>query len=60
MREMRRIRVWMQGMGWECGYGESACKCDESGLECKKYGESGWRCRESRWKVKFSDRSDIE
>ena len=50
----------MQRMGWECGYGESACKCDESGLECKKYGESGWRCRESRWKVKFSDRSDIE
>ena len=50
----------MQGMGWECGYGESAWECGESGLECEKCGESGWRCRESRWKVKLSDRSDIE
>ena len=36
MREMRRIRVGMQGMGWECGCGESAWGCGESGWKYEK------------------------
>ena len=31
MREMKRIGVGMQGMEWECGCGESARECGESG-----------------------------
>ena len=42
---MRSIRVGMQGMGWECGCGESAWECGESGWKCETCGESGWRCR---------------
>ena len=31
MREMRRIRVEMRGMGWECGCGELAWEWGKSG-----------------------------
>ena len=49
----------MQGMRWECGCGQSARQCGESGWKCKKCGESGWGCKESRWKRKNSGRNDI-
>ena len=31
----------MQGMRWECGFGESAWECEESGWKCKKCGNQG-------------------
>ena len=36
MREMRRIRVGMRGMRWECGCGESAWECGECVWKCKR------------------------
>ena len=42
MRGFRKIRVGMQRMGWECGWGESAWECGESGWKYEKCGESGW------------------
>ena len=47
-------------MEWEWNYGKSAWECGESGWKCEKCGESGWRYRELRWKIKFSNRIDIE
>ena len=41
MREFRKIRVGMQGMGWECGCRESAWECGESEWKYKKYGDQG-------------------
>ena len=60
MREMGGIRAGIRGMGRECGFGESAWECGESGWKCEKCGESGWRCWESKWKLKYSDRNDTE
>ena len=60
MREMWRIRVGIGGMGWKSGCEKSVWECGESGWKCKKCGESGSRCRESRWKLKYSGRDDIE
>ena len=54
MRTMRTIRVGMQGMEWEDGYGESEWQCEESAWKCEKCGESGCWCRKSRWKFNYS------
>ena len=57
---MRRIRVGMRAIGWECKCRESARECGESRWKCKKNGESGCRCRVSRWKLKYSGRNNME
>ena len=44
---MRRLRVGMQGVGWESVCGESAWECGKSGWKYKNCEELWWRCRES-------------
>ena len=60
MREMGRIRARIRGMGWDCGFEESAWVCGESECKCKKCGVSAWRCWKSKWKLNYSGRNDIE
>ena len=41
MREVRRIKVGIQGMGCESECGESAWEYGEPGWKCKKKGNQG-------------------
>ena len=41
MREMRRIRAGIRGMGLECECGELAWECGESGWKYKNVGNQG-------------------